>query len=93
VTPATRYLLATFAAALRGEHPGDVGLPPCPDAVEVRELRAAVDIILEATRTELADFGQQATSDPQLRRAIDAGISKRLARIAREANQIIARIG
>jgi hypothetical protein len=87
-TPAVTYLIAHFLARLRDEDPSDAKLPPRPERVERREVRAALAIVLEQMRVEFASLGSRATCDPDLRKQLDASIDEALTRVEAAADRI-----
>jgi hypothetical protein len=87
-TPAVKYLIAHFLARLRDEDLSEADLPPRPERVERREVRAALSIILEQARIEFASFGSRATCDLDLQKQLDAAIDAALTRVESAADRI-----
>jgi hypothetical protein len=86
-TPGVEYLIAHFCALLCDQDPSSAKLPPRPERVERREVRAALSIILEQARIEFASFGSRATCDPELRKQLDVAVDEALTRIEAAADR------
>jgi hypothetical protein len=81
-SPATEYLLRHFAQSLRrelGQPPSDAPPPPRPEAIDVQELRAALQHIAETMRSELAGLASGVKGcNSEMRRALDVEVDAAL---------------